>query len=38
MDIEGKILDGIFHFISPQQAYVRTTKGPVNKLMDLKQI
>ena len=38
MDIKGKILNGIFHFNKLMQAYLRTTKGPVNTLADLKQI
>ena len=38
MDIEGKILNSIFHFNHLKQAYLRTTKGPVNTLADLKQI
>ena len=38
MDIEGKILNGILHFNGLDQAYLRTTKGPVNTLVDLKQI
>ena len=36
MDIEDNILNGIFHRL--KQAYLRTTKGPVNKLAGLKQI
>ena len=38
MVIEGKILKGIHHFNRLKQAYLRTTKGPVNSLVDLKQI
>ena len=38
MDIEGKILNGIFHFNRHKQAYSRTTKGPVNILVEVKQI
>ena len=38
MDIEGKILNGIFHFNCLKQAYLRTTMGPVNTLADFKQI
>ena len=38
MDIEGKILNGIFHFNRFRHAYLRTAKGPVNRLVDLKQI
>ena len=34
MDIEGKILNGIFHFNRLQQAYLGTTRGPVNTLAD----
>ena len=38
MDIESKILNGIFYFNCLKQAYLRTTKDPVNTLADLKQI
>ena len=38
MDIEGKLLNGIFHFNRCQLAYLRTIKGPVYTLADLKQI
>ena len=38
MDIEGKILIGIFHFNTLKQAYLQTTKGPGNTLVNLKQI
>ena len=37
MDIKGKILNDIFHFNCLKQAYLRTTRGPVNTLVDLKQ-
>ena len=38
MDIEHKILNGIFHFNRLKQAYFRTTKHPVNTLADTKPI
>ena len=38
MDIEGKILNSIFHFNRLKQEYLRTTKCQVNTLADLKQI
>ena len=38
MDIEGKILNNIFHFNKLKQTYLRTTKGPVNTLADLRQV
>ena len=38
IDIEGNILNGIFHFNRLKQAYVTTTKGPVNTLVHLKHI
>ena len=38
LDTEVKILNGIFHFNRLKQVYVRTTKGSVNILADLKQI
>ena len=37
-DIEGKILNGIFNFNGLKQAYLRTTKGPVSTLVDLKKL
>ena len=36
MDIEGKILNGIFHFNRLKQAFLRTIKGQVRTLANLK--
>ena len=38
MDMEDKILNGILHFNKLKQAFLRTTKGPVSTLSDLKQV
>ena len=38
MDIEGKILNSNFHFKRLKIAFMRTTKGTIDKLADLKQI
>ena len=38
MENEGKNLNVTFHFKRVKQSYLRTTKGPVNTLVDLKQI
>ena len=37
MNIEGKILNGTLHLNRLKQAYLGTTEGPVNTLVDLKQ-
>ena len=36
MDIDGKIMNGIFHFNRLKQTFVRPTKDPVNIVSDLK--
>ena len=37
LDIEGKILNNIFHFNRLKQAILKTTKGLVRTMADLKQ-
>ena len=37
-DVEGKILNGIFHFNRPKQTFLRTNTGPVNTQAEFKQI
>ena len=38
MDTEGKALKGIFHFNRLKQAYLKTTKGSVDTIANLKEI
>ena len=38
MDIESKILNGIFHFNRHKQVHLKATESPVNTLVGLKQI
>ena len=37
MDIEGKVLNGIFHYNRLKEAFLRSTKGPASTVADLKQ-
>ena len=38
MDIEGHILNGIFHFNRLKQAFLKTIRGPLSTQVELKQI
>ena len=38
MNVEGKILNGLFHVNILEQAFLSTTNGPASTLVDLKQM